>query len=246
MLLGFNYLDFFFAENLDLVLSFLMTVPILSDKIKRSYMSKEDKNIVSKNIPDWFNQVVCGLMLSDATMRMNGAQALIGIQQTHQELTEEIWSLCFNLKLVLSGIHIINRKNRQKVYSFQTLTLPYFTSLYKYWYKVTNNKKYKVLPSNLDSLFTPLAFAFFIMGDGSWDKHGSRLVLHVNNFTLSETNRLQSILLSKFNISSYLVKTPHSEIDRGYIIKIPAREMTKVRELVSEFVYPSLKYKLGF
>lgn len=50
-----------------------MTVPILSDKIKRSYMSKEDKNIVSKNIPDWFNQVVCGLMLSDATMRMNGA-----------------------------------------------------------------------------------------------------------------------------------------------------------------------------
>jgi hypothetical protein len=29
-------------------------------------------------------------MLSDATIRMNGNQALMGIQQTHQELTQEI------------------------------------------------------------------------------------------------------------------------------------------------------------
>ena len=73
-----------------------------------------------------------------------------------------------------------------------------------------DNKNIKVLPLNLDSLFTPLAFAFFIMGDGSWDKSGSRIVLHVNNFTLIEVNKIQSILLDKFNISSYFIKTPHS------------------------------------
>jgi hypothetical protein len=33
-----------------------------------------------------------GLMLSDATIRMHGNQALMGIQQTHQELTQEaLW-----------------------------------------------------------------------------------------------------------------------------------------------------------
>jgi hypothetical protein len=64
------------------------------------------------------------------------------------------------------------------------------------------------LPLNLDSLFTPLAFAFLIMGDGSWDKMNSRLVLHLNNFTLIEINKFQSILFSKFNISSYTIKTP--------------------------------------
>ena len=104
--------------------------------------------------------------------------------------------MCFQLNLVLSRIHIINRQNKKIVYSFQTLSLPFFTSLYKDWYKSISNKNIKVLPLNLDSLFTPLAFAFLIMGDGSWDNSSSRIILHLNNFTLIEVNRIQSILLS--------------------------------------------------
>ena len=103
-------------------------------------------------------------MLSDATIRMNGKNALMGIQQTHQELTQDVWDKCFNLKLILSGIHVINRTNKSKVSSFQTLSLPYFTNLFQEWYKLTGNKRYKVLPLNLESLLTPLTFAYFIMG----------------------------------------------------------------------------------
>ena len=153
--------------------------------------------------------------------------------------------MCFQLNLVLSRIHIINRQNKKIVYSFQTLSLPFFTSLYKDWYKSINNKNIKVLPLNLDSLFTPLAFAFLIMGDGGWDKSSSRIILHLNNFTKFEVSRIQSILLSKYDLSSYLVKTPHSDKDRGYILKIPARNINKVRELVSDHIYPTLKYKIG-
>ena len=153
--------------------------------------------------------------------------------------------MCFKLNLVLSGIHIINRQNKKIVYSFQTLSLPFFTSLYKDWYKSINNKNIKILPLNLDCLFTPLGFAFLIMGDGSWDKSTSRIILHLNNFTKFEVSRIQSILLSKYDLSSYLVKTPHSDKDRGYILKIPARNINKVRELVSDHIYPTLKYKIG-
>ena len=153
--------------------------------------------------------------------------------------------MCFQLNLVLSGINIINRQNRKIVYSFQTLSLPFFTSLYKDWYKSISNKNIKMLPLNLDSLFTPLAFAFLIMGDGGWDKSSSRIILHLNNFTKFEVSRIQSILLSKYDLSSYLVKTPHSDKDRGYILKIPARNINKVRELVSDHIYPTLKYKIG-
>lgn len=170
-------------------------------------------------------------MLSDGSIRMNGSQALLSIQQTHQELTEEIWKMCFQLNLVLSGIHIINRPNKKLVYSFQTLTLPFFTSLYNDWYKLIDNKYYKVLPLNLDSLFTPLAFAFLIKGDGSWDNSSSRIILHLNNFTLIEVNRIQSILLSKFNISSYLVKNPHSDKERGYVLKYQIRMSVKLERL---------------
>jgi hypothetical protein len=75
-------------------------------------MSKEEKIKVSNSIPDWFKQVVCDIMLSDGSIRMNGKLALLGIQQTHQELTQEINSFFF---------------------------LPFFTSLYNDWYK--SNRK---------------------------------------------------------------------------------------------------------
>lgn len=153
--------------------------------------------------------------------------------------------MCFQLNLVLSEVHIIKRPNKKLVYSFQTLTLPFFTNLHSDWYQIINNQKIKVLPLNLDSLFTPLAFAFLIMGDGSWDKNSSRLVLHLNNFTLVEVERIRSILLNKFEISSYTVKTAHSDKERGYILKIPAKDVYKVKALVSDHIYSSLKYKIG-
>ena len=53
-------------------------------------MPKEEKIRVSNSIPDWFKQVVCGIMLSDGSIRMDGKQALLSIQQTHQELTQGI------------------------------------------------------------------------------------------------------------------------------------------------------------
>ena len=79
------------------------------------------------NIPGWFDEVVCGLMLGDGTIRKNGKFALLGIQQTHEELVETIWAMCSCLKLVHAPILEINRSNWKTIYSFQTLTLPYFT-----------------------------------------------------------------------------------------------------------------------
>jgi hypothetical protein len=67
------------------------------------------------------------------------------------------------------------------------------------------------------------------MGDGSWDKHGCRIIIHLNWFTLNETQKIQSILLKNFNFTSYLVKEHTFDSNRGYIIKIPNIEVYKVR-----------------
>jgi len=83
------------------------------------------------------------------------------------------------------------------------------------------------------------------MGDGSWDKSTSRVIIHFQNFTLSETTIMQEILLEKFNISSYLTRGKHSDQNRGYIIKIPKRDLDKVRALTKDYIYPSLLYKIG-
>lgn len=112
--------------------------------------------------------MICVIMLSDGTVRMNGKNVLMSIQQTHEEFKKEIWNMCFKLKLVLSEIPIISRNNRKLFYYFQTLILPYFTYLYNEGYIIIDGKRFKVLPSNLENLFTHLAFAFLIMGYGSW------------------------------------------------------------------------------
>lgn len=86
-----NYFEFIFKNGISLPDHiFNLCVPILQKKRTRGYMSKEEKIRVSNSIPDWFKQVVCGIMLSDGSIRMNGKQALLSIQQTHPELTQEI------------------------------------------------------------------------------------------------------------------------------------------------------------
>lgn len=100
----------------------------------------------------------------------------------------------------------INRENKKTVYSFQTLTLPYFSKLHSEWYHYINNKRFKKLPNNINILFTDRVLAMFIMMDGSFDqgKRGfGRLNLHTNFFTLTEVKILQSILIEKYNINSY-------------------------------------------
>jgi hypothetical protein len=64
-------------------------------------------------------------------------------------------------------------------------------------------------------------------------------------FTLSKTTIMQEILLEKFNIFSYLTRSRHSDSNRGYIIKIPQRDMDKVRALNKDYIYPYLLFKIG-
>ena len=71
----------------------------------------------------------------------------------------------------------------------------------------------------MNTLLSPRALAFWIMGDGSFDRSTGRLQLHSNWFTLHEVKTLQSFLLEKFYISSYLKPSANSDPNRGYIIR---------------------------
>lgn len=62
----------------------------------RSYMSPKDKLIYSNLVPIWFDEIICGLILGDGNIRINGIHALLSIQQTHSEIVEKLWTICFN------------------------------------------------------------------------------------------------------------------------------------------------------
>ncbi|MBP1357804.1 MAG: hypothetical protein JZD40_04870 [Sulfolobus sp.] len=211
-------------------------------------MSPEDKLIYSDKVPFWFNEMMCGLMLGDGNLRMKGTHALLSVQQVHSELTINLWDICFSLNLVINPVKTIKRKTRQIVYYFQTLTKPYFTSVYNARYINVNDVVIKSLPINIQVLITPLPLAHWIIGDGGYDGHGrgvGRVTLYTNNFTLAEVELLQSILLDKFGLKTYLRKVANADPARGYAIRFASESLTQLRSVCTPHIYPTLMYKLG-
>lgn len=166
------------------------------------------------------------VVLGDGNLRMHGIHGLLSIQQTHKEITERVWSICHSLNLVINPVSAISRGNWKIIYTFQSLTMPYFTTLWHEWYSVVNGRSIKRLPANILDLLTPLALAHWIMGDGSFDGYGrglGRVVLHTDNFTHDEVQLLRDILKSKFNIESTLKKgnlTPYEDIKFVFLLNL--------------------------
>jgi len=178
---------------------------------KRIYISPKEKLIISENIPNEFKEIMTGLLLGDGTLRKQGHNSLLAIQQTDEALVNLLWSICNKYKLVnkkvqsLYRINPITGKEKKIVYYFQTLTLPYFNFFYDEWYKIDiiNNSRKKVLPLDLETSLTPLAIAHWTMGDGTFDKgKAQRIILCTDCFSLTEVDYLRSILLKKYTIDS--------------------------------------------
>jgi len=95
-------------------------------------------------------------------------------------------------------VNKLTGKNKKDTYYFQSLTLPYFTRLYKEWYipGIRSNSNIKIIPKRIDKYLTPIALAPWTMGDGTYDKgKNKRIVLCTDSFTLGEVNILRDILI---------------------------------------------------
>jgi len=85
------------------------------------------------------------------------------------------------------------------------------------------------------------------MGDATFDKGRAQLIIICTDFfSLNEVNYLRSILLKKYNISSY-VKPVKSSITLKiyYRIVISGKNRITFQELVRNYIVPSLLYRIG-
>jgi hypothetical protein len=137
--------------------------------------------------------------------------------------------------------------NIYKKWYFNTkvaLELNKFGSLY-YQLIPREGKKYpkhqKILPSKdiLMERLTARAVAYWLMDDGSFT--GSSIKFFTNNFTQKEVNLLREVLLEKYNIKTTLQFVRKKEP----IIYVRTESLQTLRLLVSDFILPSFKYKLG-
>jgi hypothetical protein len=123
-------------------------------------------------------------------------------------------------------------------YHFKTKTHPLFTALHSLWYKFDNEKiKFiKIVPLNIQNMFSEISLANWIMDDGYFDSYGrtKTVILCTESFIKEECIILQS-LLEKLNIKSTL--KVRNKINNRYRIRISKTSMDRVISLVKPYMH---------
>lgn len=193
-------------------------------------------------------EFITGMLLGDGniSLKQQAKNARMHFTQKSEDFITLIYNVMKDNGLVKANFkkynHLDKRTNKVNTsFKFGSLSNIYLTEIYHQWYAKVGGVNKKILPLNISELLTPRAFAFWIMGDGCFDKQGGTIILATNNFNLIEVTTLQTILKSKFDITTTISKSGNNQ----FRMVIPRREVVKVIELVQNYFIISMLYKLG-
>lgn len=123
----------------------------------------------------------------------------------------------------------------RQIVRFRTWTYTSFNWIHELWYK--NN--IKQVPANIAEYLTPLALAIWIMDDGC--KVGKGLKFSTNSFSYNECLILVKALNDNFNLKASVQSAGSNE---QYVIYIWKESMNDLRNIVSPYIIPEMKYKI--
>lgn len=217
-----------------------------------SYLSEKDKKTII--LDNYTQQMIAGLMISDYWLSKSGNHFRLSVEQKQRTYVSHIWNILNKNKIV--GAQPFERVRIKKVdgiekrftsWAFQTYTLPYFDNLHKQWYKYSNenNKYVKVLPAKFKEVLTETTLAYWIAGDGYFDKKKGVLYLYTNCFTKEEVNILCENIADKLEIEATIVRVNATSRSNEWTIRIARKNFKKVVDLVQTKIPKDFLYKLG-
>lgn len=111
------------------------------------------------------------------------------------------------------------------------------------FYKLnTETGKYvKIIPHNIIIFLNPVVLAYLIMTDGNFDKNRNRVRIYTNSYSKEDVERLATAINIKLGI---YVGVLHDRKDQ-WILTIGAKQLVKLREMVSPFFESSMLYRIG-
>ena len=136
-------------------------------------------------------------------------------------------------------------KNQGKLvtqYHFNTRSLPLFTYLHSIWYVWNDdlNKFVKIIPKNLNSMFSVLSLAHWIMNDGYWD--ANTVVLCTESFTKEDCLLLLDLLAKLGIVAGLKLRSREKNV---YRIRISTKSIALVKTLVLPYMHSNFLYKLN-
>jgi hypothetical protein len=134
-------------------------------------------------------------------------------------------------------------------YWWATKAHPEFTYFASQWYTY-NPTKVKILPSLafLETWFTEVSLAFWIMGDGYWSQNS--VFICTECFTFNEVRSLQVLLQKKYKLKTILKKRSiRAGVWKNYRLVFSGKKNVEKLVYLVYLVYPhihaSILYKLN-
>ena len=124
-----------------------------------------------------------------------------------------------------------------KVYrtiKFSTLTYTSFDWIYDLWYV----NGIKVVPQSISDYLTPLALAIWVMDSGVKSSGGLNFI---SCFSYSDCLLIVQVLQKNFGLKARILSTGKPS---QYNVYIPKESMIDLKNKVSAFIIPKMKYKL--
>ena len=189
-------------------------------------------------------EILVGLMLGDGCLESQnkGRTFRLKIEQSnlHKDYVDWLYGKFkeFVLTEPKTKIKTIGEKKYLN-YGFQTLScgnLRFFA--YQFYSKKLTEKQ---IPRLIKRFLTPLALTIWFMDDGQIKSRKHRaLLINSQCYSRNDLRLLQNALEEKFNIKTTLKKEK-----RGFRIYLLSETINNFLELVSPYILPSMKYKLG-
>lgn len=205
------------------------------------------------NFPSYLKSVLIGLLLSDGSLERSSNTSYPRLNIIMSLKNYSYILHLFNLfePYVNSPIHIIditknNETDNLNIYRtarFKTVSLPQLVKYYNFFYKenIVLNKWIKVVPKELMQDFDYISLAHLIMGDGNYLKERGIIRIYTNSFSKSHVNLLSNTIYENLGIINKVV---HDRKDQ-YVIHIEKRSLELTKDLVLQYMHPSMYYKLG-
>lgn len=184
--------------------------------------------------------IIVGLTLGDGHLETqnNGRTYKLKIEHSvfQKEYLDWLYKELHNWVRMTPKLRLKN--NNPFSYHFST----YSHELLGFYGKQFYNKKRKIIPNSIEELLTPLSLAIWFMDDGSLkSKRHNTYVIHTLGYKRNELERIQNVLSKKFGIETKLHVQKQKYL-RLYIVSASAEQF---RDIVSPYIIPSLRYKLG-
>ncbi|OGN09122.1 MAG: hypothetical protein A3J46_05205 [Candidatus Yanofskybacteria bacterium RIFCSPHIGHO2_02_FULL_41_11] len=181
--------------------------------------------------------IVIGSILGDGNLSPNWSSTnyRLSIGQSEKQKDYLMWKYELLKDWILSKPRYYERT---RSLSFRTISHQLLTDLYRKFYKDSK----KIVPKDIKDLLTPESIAVWYMDDGNIRRNNGRVYgyyLNTQSFSREENEYLSQVFQDKYDIKSLVIRNKNNH--RLYI----GVDRSKFREVVKDFIIPSMQYKLG-